>query len=94
MSEEQIVRLLHLVDAMNRKVDALTDCVVSFSRQLDSVEERLFAQVLAKPAITEKMERVAEELDSLEAERASQRLPANAVSADELAALLNARHER
>jgi len=88
---EQIARLLRLVEVLNSKVDALTDCVVSLSRQLDSVEQRLIAQSLAEPEVAAKMERVAEELDSREADRASQRLPANAVTADELAALLSGR---
>ena len=85
---EQIVRLVHLAEAMNRKIDSLTDCVVDISRRLDSVEERLFTQDSTGPGIAEK---IVEELGILEEERASHRLSANAVSPDELAALLGKR---
>jgi len=88
---ERVVRLIHLAEMMNRKIDTLTDCVVNISRRLDSVEERLFAQALAEPEIAEKMEQIAEELENLEEERATHRLPVNAVSPSELAAILGGR---
>ena len=88
---ERITRLVLLAEMMNRKIDTLTDCVVNVSRQLDSVEERLVAQALAEPETSEKMEQLAVEIEDLEKERASQRLSANAVSPDELAALLGGR---
>ena len=88
---ERIARLVHLAEVMNRKIDALTDCVVNISRRLDSVEERLFAQALMEPETAEKMEQIATELEDLEKERAAHRLSVNTVSPSELVAILAGR---
>ena len=89
MSEpnEKIARLLYLAESMNRKIDALTDCVTNIAQRLDAVEGHIFAQALAEPEVADKMEQITEELESLEEERVSHRQSANAVSASELAAL-------
>ncbi len=85
---ESVARLLRLAESTNRKLDALTDCVAEISRRLNALEERLSAQTLNDPEVAETMERITEELETLEEERASQRQSSNMVSFDELSALL------
>jgi len=100
-SEEQIVQLLHLVEATHNKVDALMDCVGGISlrldglsRQLTTLEQQFFVQTLAEADVVEKIEelvkvqRITEELQTGEEEHAMQRLSTNMVSASEFANLM------